>query len=314
MSQKPRLSSGVVRVTVEAPLLPNRLCEVLRVGYLRMEQKRNNWPACHGCGPKIDAYYSEHSLAVHDENVDGARKTGVDWEDDAICIICQDPLAGPAGGVDVEDNSVEALVENVTVKRCNHVFHTACLKAWIQRGREDCPTCQTPLDYGVVMRLQYGHPGDHMVKRPNGAVDYYQGPTGKGRMVRTYWPDGTVQYYTGPTGKERMMRTKWPDGTVQFYDGPRGEEHMVNAKWPNGDVQYYEGPRGEERKVRMRWPDGTEHYYEGPNSREHKVRTKWPDGKVDYYDGQRGEERVVRSKLAGDMLPRVEDMDAHADL
>lgn len=300
---------------VEAPLVPDRLRTVLRLGL--EHQKRNNWTVCRGCGPKTDAYYTKHSLAVDDKNVDEARKTGVDWEDDARCIICLDLLAGLAGGVDVEDESVEALVENVTVKRCNHVFHTACLKQWIQRSKRNCPLCQTPLDFEVVLRLQYGHSGDRLVRteRPDGAVDYLVGPTGEERKVctkRPGWRSGTLQYYKGRQGEERKVRTEFASGIVAYYDGPKDEERMVRRELPYGRVVYYDGPKDEECKVRVELPDGTVDYYEGPTFTERLVRRELPDGTVEYYEGSTGTERLVRTELAGDMLPRVEDLDAHA--
>lgn len=81
---------------------------------------------------------------THDEEVDGAIDRLITefvahfcepaarpvHHDAESCFICLEPL-------NAESNAI-------TIKQCKHVFHEACLHAWVTR-RKTCPACRVPM-------------------------------------------------------------------------------------------------------------------------------------------------------------------------
>lgn len=240
-------------------------------------------PRCRGCGPSVGKYYADRGLALDSTDIKKERKTGEDWMLDATCVICMEPLAGPAGGeaaLTEALEALEALIENESLKTCNHMFHSACLAKWIDKGKDTCPTCRAPIDQLVLDRYNEGY-----------AV-YYGGP-----KVRVEKRDGSVVYYEGEKqGQERKVRVTFPRGgmAVQNYDGKRGQEHLVSGVARDKSKTRYEGKPGKESLVELVTADGTIHEYKGEYGKERVVRTTTANGDVYEFLGEQGGERMVR--------------------
>ena len=130
-----------------------------------------------------------------------------------------------------------------------------------------------------------------------GVREFFEGPVGEERKVRTQHPDGEIQFFEGPKGKERMVRAELPSGQLQFYKGPMDDERLVRVELPSGQKAFFEGPKGEERTVRMEFADGEKAFFEGPVDEEHRVRVELPNGQKEFFEGVKGEERRVRVEV-----------------
>jgi hypothetical protein len=196
-----------------------------------------------------------------------------------------EPLAGPAEGEAALTEALEALIENESLTTCNHVFHSACLAKWIDKGNDTCPTCRVPIEEHVLDRYNAGY-----------AVYYAK--------VRVENRDGSVVYYTGKPGQERKVRVTFPRGVaawhvaVEHYDGKKGEEYLVYAEgWDKAALYFYKGEKDKEHMVQVIMAEGTVYDYSGEKNEERLVRTTTPDGNKFEFEGEKGEERMVRAIL-----------------
>ena len=90
-----------------------------------------------------------------DSRYPDATKDEMDAMDDKVCIICREEMTWAdraTEGVDVPVPRSDPAVAPAPVRRrrrregdrpkklsCNHVFHLACLKSWLER-QQNCPT------------------------------------------------------------------------------------------------------------------------------------------------------------------------------
>lgn len=264
-------------------------------------------PRCHGCGPSVGKYYDDGNLALASTDVAKERKNGEDWQSDATCAICMSPLAGPAEGEEELTKALEALIENESLTTCNHVFHSACLAKWIDKGKDTCPTCRVPIEDRVLDRynkgyaVYYGGPKVRVEKR-DGSVVYYEGEKGDERKVRVTFPRWAVwhvavEHYSGKKGEEYLAYAEgWGKEALYFYGGEKDEEHVVQVIMAGGTVHDYSGEKGEERLVRTTTPDGNKYEFEGERGKERMVRAILRnEGTTVEYEGEKGEEVQVRS-------------------
>jgi hypothetical protein len=124
--------------------------------------------------------------------------------------------------------------------------------------------------------------------------DYYRGPPGKERMVRSIFVGGyDEQEYEGEPGEERLTQSQHA-GRTSFFKGPKGHERL----WKDEDeymVTYYDD---DERPTRQEWKEGSgmdgdgvtgqvNYFVKGPSTRRrdsYLQRTTLPDGRVFYYN------------------------------
>ncbi|KAF4617956.1 hypothetical protein G7Y89_g15026 [Cudoniella acicularis] len=76
---------------------------------------------------------------------------------DSECAICLNDLyyKGESSGSGSRSSALTLLErlqegENLTLKKCNHMFHGSCLTSWFLLERRDCPVCRADYFEGIV--------------------------------------------------------------------------------------------------------------------------------------------------------------------
>ena len=64
------------------------------------------------------------------------------------------PLSVPCCICMTEETACSEPRRDVAYLPCLHTFHTACIQEWLERGKDSCPVCNTPVLLNVQKLLQ----------------------------------------------------------------------------------------------------------------------------------------------------------------
>ncbi len=88
----------------------------------------------------------QHQLAVVQQQIDTTPtdhlkvaflKMAQELEKKFTCSICMEEI--PTLNTENKDS--------ITITKCGHIFHKACLDAWFNQGKDTCPICRMKIKY-----------------------------------------------------------------------------------------------------------------------------------------------------------------------
>ena len=94
-------------------------------------------------------------MSIHRTSIDISSMEIISWNivghwtfntDQQECTICRNRLTEPCAKC-LESPNIEKEVCRASKGRCNHVFHHHCIKEWLGKGKQICPTDATPWRY-----------------------------------------------------------------------------------------------------------------------------------------------------------------------